>query len=396
MNKLNIICLSNQLWDFPLPTNKKHVMSRLALLGHNVLFVDPPINTGRLFARQILRGQWGLRRLITQEYRDGNVLVYTPLNTTPNGETTSRMHAQKIVQLASENLDPNLKTILWVYHVEVPGLENYLNAIKHDVLIYDCVDNYTAFPENSLFYSATIGKDKIAEQEAALAKRANIVFATTPGLVEKLRKYNGDVHFTPNVGNYPKFSKAQDLKDQIPEDLIGVRRPRIGFVGAVDEYKFDAGLVRKVAQDHPNYSFVVIGPLALKDKEATAEKVGLGGLENVHFLGSRPYEGMENYFAGFDAFIIPFQLNEYTVGGCFPIKFHDSLAAGLPTIVTDLPAYAPFKDVTYIAKSSEDFSAKIEQALKEDSKERIKARQAVAKENDWDGKVAKMLSIITQ
>ncbi len=95
-------------------------------------------------------------------------------------------------------------------------------------------------------------------------------------------------------------------------------------------------------------------------------------------------------------FIIPYVLNDYTVGGCFPVKFHDGLAAGLPVVVTDLPAYLPFKDVSYISKTFEEFSNNIEKALKEDSPEKIKARQQVAKENNWDGKVAKMLSLIKE
>lgn len=392
--KYNIICLSNQLWDYPLPTNKRHVMSRLSEMGHTILFVDPPINTGRLFARQILRGQWSAKRLVTQTYKHDDILVYTPLNAIPNGEITSKMHAERINFLSAKHLDPNKKTILWIYHVETPGLKNYVDLISHDFLIYDCVDNYAAFPDNSLFYSATVGKDKIIEQEKELTEQADLVFATAPGLVDKLKKYRKEVHYTPNVGNYPKFKVVPNLKNSVPEDLENIRRPRIGFTGAVDEYKFDKELVKYLAKKNPNYSFVIIGPLALKDKEATNEELGFGGIDNVHFLGSRPYAEMESYYSGFDAFIIPFQLNDYTVGGCFPIKFHDALAAGLATVVTDLPAYAPFKDVSYIAKNKEEFSELITKALKEDSKEKVIARQQVAKENDWDGKVESILSLI--
>jgi glycosyltransferase involved in cell wall biosynthesis len=298
--------------------------------------------------------------------------------------------------LAEKNFDPNLRTILWIYHVEIPGLENYLTFIPHDLLVYDCVDNYAAFPDKSLFYSATVGRNQIIKQEEKLTREADVVFATTPGLVEKLEKYNKNVHFAPNVGDYQRFKDVQELKDQIPEDLVQIPRPRIGFIGALDDYKFDAELVRKAALDHPNYSFVLIGQFALKERDAGLESLGLANLPNVYYLGSRPYEEKKYYLAGLDMEIIPYQLNDYTVGGCFPVKFHDALAAGLPTVVTDLPAYAPFKEVTYIAKSADEFSKKIELALKEDGAERIEERQAVAKENDWDGKVGNMLDWINK
>jgi len=231
-------------------------------------------------------------------------------------------------------------------------------------------------------------------QEKELTEKADLVFATAPGLVEKLEKYRETVYFTPNVGDFPKYKGVPEFKGAIPKDLRNIKRPRIGFTGAVDEYKFDVELVKKVAKDHPNFSFVIIGPMALKDKEASSDELGFSNLPNVYFLGSRPYEGLEDYYASFDAFIIPFQLNDYTVGGCFPVKFHDALAAGLPTIVTNLPAYAPFKDVSYISKDYKDFSKNIEVALKEDSDEKVRNRQEVAKQNDWDGKVEKMLKLI--
>uniref|UniRef100_A0A7C4TLI4 Glycosyltransferase family 1 protein n=1 Tax=candidate division WWE3 bacterium TaxID=2053526 RepID=A0A7C4TLI4_UNCKA len=390
----NIICLSNQQWDYPLPTNKRHIMERMGKLGHRVLFVDPPINTGRLFLRQILRGQWPVSRLITQTYQQDNVLVYSPLNPVPDVKITTKLHISKIGSLAKNHFVPGNKTILWVYHVEMPLLKAYVNEISRDLLIYDCVDNYTAFPERSLFYSAVAPKQKIIEQEKMVTEKADLVFATTPGLVDKLNKYRETVYFMPNVGDYEKFKDVQKIKDKIPEDLASIRRPRIGFTGAIDEYKFDKDLLAKIARDHPNYNFVIIGPLALKDKEGSAKLLGVEGTSNVHFLGTRSFSIVQNYYAGFDAFIIPFQLNDYTVGGCFPIKFHDSLAAGLPTIVTDLPAYAPFKDVCYVSKSYDEFSKNIEQALREDSPEKIRARQRVAAENSWDGKLGKMLSLI--
>jgi hypothetical protein len=393
--KLNIICLSNQLWDYPGWTNKKHVMTRLAKRGHKVLFVDPPINTGKVFGRQIGRGFWSPLRLLTQKKKSSSgALVYTPLNIIPNTAVTSRWHVNRIKKLAGGFLDKNQKTVLWVYHVQMSNLEAYLEDLDYDLLIYDCVDNYEGFPENSSFYSTTVPKNRVVKQEKYLAEKADLVFATAPGLVDKLREYNQNVHFTPNVGDFEKFKKAQEMKDEIPEDLVRIPRPRIGFTGSMDEYKFDAKLMRKIAQDHPDFSFILIGQVALKDSRASLQDLGLGDLQNVYFLGYKPYETIEQYFAGFDVYIIPYQLNDYTVGGCFPVKFHDGLAAGLPTVVTDLPAYRPFESVSYISKNYEEFSANVKNAIDEDSPQKISERQAVARENNWDGKVDRMLELV--
>lgn len=388
--KHNIICLSNQLWDFPLWTNKKQVMSRMAKLGHNVLFVDPPINTGFVFLRYFLNRSWPIKRMVTQRKKDLGVDIYSPLYSIPLYEWLSKYHVFRINNISKGIFDPDLKTILWVYHVEIPGLENYVQNLNYDFLVYDCVDNYTAFPQ----YDTKEKQEKIRLKEEFLTKSADVVFATAPGLVEKLSKINKETYFTPNVGDYDKFIDAKNFKDDLPDDVKDLKRPIIGFTGAVDEYKFDRELVKSVIEDYPNYSFVIIGPRGLKDRDATVESIGLGGKDNVHFLGIKPYEEIHKYYAAFDVFMIPYQLNDYTVGGCFPVKFHDAMAAGLPIVVTDLPAYAPFSEVCYISKTPNDFSQNIRRALEEDNDSKIKQRQKIAKDNSWDGKVQQMLNLI--
>lgn len=391
--KYNVICLSNQLWDFPIWTNKRHVMQRLAAGGHKVLFVDPPINAGRVFYRQIRRGFWSFSRILTQVKRDNiGALVYTPINLLPLASITSFLHVFKILLLAKLSFDSKRKTVLWIYHVEIPFIQRYVKFLKYDVLVYDCVDNYAGFPQ----YNTPEKKEAVNKVEKWLAQKANVVFTTAPGLYEKLRVYNENTHYTPNVGDYERFKDVKKTKYNLPKDLENIPRPRIGFAGALDDYKFDAKLMRKIAEDHPNYSYVLIGPIGLKDKDANLESIGLANLPNVFFFGTKKYDEMPRYYSGFDAYIIPSPLSEYTVGGCFPVKFHEALAAGLPTIVADLPAYMPFKDVCYISKNYNEFSENIKRALEEDNLARFRERQRVAKENNWDSKVDKMLDIIDE
>lgn len=389
--KYNVICLSNQLWDFPLWTNKRHVMSRLPNLGNNVLFVDPPINTGRVFLRNIFKGNWSPKRLLTRTKKtEDGVVVFSPLNTHPLIKKYSVKHAKKINEIAKKIFKDQRKTILWIYHVEIKGLENYLKYIKHDFLVYDCVDNYEGFPK----YNTPQKKKGISDQEELLATRANIVFSTTPGLAEKLKKYNPRTYFTPNVGDYERFFDIKNKGFEVPEDLKNISHPMIGFTGAVDEYKFDKKIFKKIAEDYPSYSFVIIGPLALKDKESTKKSLGFENLNNVYFLGTKDYRELPKYLSHFDAMVIPYQLNDYTVGGCFPVKFLDYLAAGLPTIVTDLPTYAPFEKFCYVSKNENEFSQNIRVSLEENSPEKIKNRQKIAKDNTWEGKISAMLGFI--
>lgn len=387
--KLNIICLSNQLWDYPLWTNKKHVMTRMAKLGHNVLFVDPPINTGRLFLRQILKKKWSIKRLVRGFYKDEGVMIYSPLDFAPTHNLLAKKHSSKINSISKKIFDKKRKTLLWVYHMEIEGLNDYIKQVSHDFLVYDCVDNYAGFPK----YNTPEKKERVMSVEQSLARRANIVFTTAPYLYDRLKKFNENTFYTPNVGDFEKFRNTLKIKT-LPEEIKNIPRPVIGYTGAVDEYKFDFDLFKKIVKDYPRYSFVIIGPLALKDKEASLHSLGLAGFSNVYFLGSKRYSEIQNYMAAFDEVIIPYQLNDYTVGGCFPVKFHDSLAAGFPVVVTDLPAYRPFEEVCYISKSYNEFSHNIRKALEENNILKFNQRQQVAKKNNWDGKVENMLNLI--
>ncbi len=414
----NIICFSNQLWDFPNWTNKRHVMGRLAEQGHTVLFVDPPINCGKVFLRQILRGHWGLKRLLFQTKKDPcGAIIFTPVSVLPFKQISAKIHATRIKKLAQKifapqqelfaqqnspkpkqetprqnSLNSQQKTLMWAYHVEIDYLPIYLDSIHHDFLIYDCVDNYEGFPGNDTEEK----KAAVRAKEKYLATRANVVFASAPGLVDKLKQHNKNVYFTPNVGDFDKFyDVVRKIKD-IPSELEVIPRPRVGFAGALDEYKFDIDLMSLIAEKNPHISFVLIGQNALKDKDVSLSKTGLEQFKNIYFLGQKPYEILEKYYAGFDGYIIPYKLNEYTVGGCFPVKFHDALAAGLPVVVTDLPAYLPFKAVSYICKTDVEFALAVQKSLLENDASKIKERQKVAKENNWNGKVAQMLDIIEQ
>ena len=389
--KYNIICFSNQLWDYPNWTNKRHVMTRLGKMGHKIIFVDPPINFGRVFLRQIQKGYWTFLRFLIGYKKEGNVMVYTPIKYYLFSKFSTFLFSEKINNLAQGFFSKKNKTLLWVYNVEIEHLEEYLSQVKRDFLIYDCVDYYAGFPR----YETREQKEAFLETEKKLTENSDLVFATAPGLVERLKKINKDTFYTPNVGDFEMFHNIKDkYKNDKPKELKSLTGPIVGYIGALDSYKFDYELLKKSAVTYPEYNFVIIGDIALKDREGSLKELGLDNLSNVHFLGSIPFVKTPKYMAHFDCELIPYVYNDYTIGGCFPVKFFNTLSAGIPSIVTDLPVFAMYKNVAYISKTHDDFVNNIGKALSENSLTKINERISVAKENTWDSKVSNMLSII--
>ncbi len=389
--KYNIICLSNQLWDYPNWTNKRHVMYRMGQLGHKVVFVDPPINFGKVLLTQFKKGFFNIGRLLKGYKIDGDILIYTPIKFLPLKKFYSEYFSKKINNLAKNFFKNSNKTILWVYNVEIEHLDCYLDGINRDYLIYDCVDYYAGFPK----YETKESKEAFFEIEKNLTHQSDLVFATAPGLVERLKKYNSRTYYTPNVGDFELFHNIKEkYKNDTPSELKGIKHPIIGYIGALDTYKFDYEILKEAATTYPDYSFVVIGDIALKDREGTLKELGLEEIPNIYFLGSIPFIKTPKFMAHFDAELIPYVYNDYTIGGCFPVKFFNTMSAGIPSIVTDLPVFSIYKNITYISKSKTDFVENIKIALDEDSDLKYRERVAVASENTWDSKVSAMLHII--
>ena len=62
-----------------------------------------------------------------------------------------------------------------------------------------------------------------------------------------------------------------------------IRSPIVGFSGGIDDYVVDLDLLKRVAQELPGRSLVLIG-------DATCPIHSLLSLPNVHWLGFGPYK----------------------------------------------------------------------------------------------------------
>jgi len=383
MRRHDIVMFSTADWNNPFWTNKQHVALELNKQGHRVFYIDS-IGLRRLsatnedFKRIVAR----LERVWNgpQKVRE-NLWVWSPLAISLHDLQTVRKINHMIINtmlhfwLRKLNFETD---ILWAYN---PMITELINISKFSYIVYHCVDEIKAQPGMPF--------QIIDKAERELLKKADVVFTTSPQLLKTRMLYNPHSYYFPNVADYDHFSKALLDETKVPSDLMIISKPRIGFIGAISDYKLDFNLIAHVAKTRPDWSIVLIGKVGEGDPWTNINNIK--SLPNVFFLGPRPYAELPAYLKGIDVAILPNQLNTYTQA-MFPMKFFEYLAAGRPIVSTSLPALRQFSDTVYLAKDYSDFILGIEKALNDP--EKCYQKSIIASKYTYKARTEEMMTIV--
>src|SRR5690606_12909065 len=237
--------------------------------------------------------------------------------------------------------------------------------------------------ELSLFKGAPT---TIKEQEQELMKVANVIFTGGRSLFESKSKQQKNVHCFPSSVDLVHFKKATD-EIKIPDDLKEIPKPTIGYIGVIDE-RIDMKLLAETAKIMPDYSFVMIGPLA-KIGEADLAKG-----DNIHYLGMKSYNELPNYLAGLDYTMMPFALNDAT-RFISPTKTLEYMAAEKPIISTAIKdVVSQYSDCVKIVDSAEQFKKAVEAIENDKKRSFLPLYKNVLDTTSWDHTAMKMSELI--
>jgi glycosyltransferase involved in cell wall biosynthesis len=215
--------------------------------------------------------------------------------------------------------------------------------------------------------------------EAALMAKSDLVVANSTYLADHARKFNPNSFYVGQGCDVSLFNK--NLIHEVPADIAAIKRPIIGYIGALFSLRLDIEVLEYLAIQRPEWSIVLVGP---EDEAFT--KSNLHRLSNVHFLGSKKMEELPAYLFPFDVALNPQKMNEVTIGN-YPRKIDEYLAMGKPTVATHTKAMEVFKEYTYLAETKEDYLRLVEKALVENSSEKEKAREEYANSHTWENNV---------
>lgn len=234
------------------------------------------------------------------------------------------------------------------------------------LVIYHCVDNFSAFPGVS---------DDFLEIEKKVIERADLMFVTSDYLYAEKKKYRSDIKQVLPAVDFTLFNSA----DRGPLKKIET----LCYFGAVCD-RLDYDLIKKIAESFRDIRIKMVGPV-------------IGNLpplpDNVLFVGKKKYCNLPEELLDSDCLIFPYKINDYTKG-IIPAKLFESFATGKPIISTALPNFEKFKELILIARSHEEFLIHIRNLLMLETEDKKLNRINTAKVNSWENRFNEILQYI--
>jgi glycosyltransferase involved in cell wall biosynthesis len=342
---------------------------------HRVLYVNPCYYSAPGYIRDRLtkRGTRGAIWAVEQVSEKLQVASFPPL--LPKGpEYPSLARINFTLQLPFirstlaqlEMHDP----VLWFV---TPADRALIGKLGERLTVYDCMDLHVGFHEG-------VTAARIAAEEVRLLRAVDVVFASSPQLVEHCRPHNPNVHLVRNGVDLANFSGSfPSLPDASPSLVLGY----MGYIGPW----MDVDLLIALARAYPQATLSLVGPVRTDLK-------GLDSLPNVRLWGERPYQEMGRFVQSFDVCLIPFAINALTEA-VNPVKLYEYLALGKPVVSTALPELRHYDDVSYVAEDHAGFLEAVARALAEgDNPALANRRRACAEANRWEQRADEVMKVL--
>ncbi len=331
----DLVCFAHLHWDF-VWQRPQHLLSRFAQQGR-VFYVEDAF----YHADDLVEPH-----LEVKERQNGVKVLVVHLPHYLHADESAAEQAQFAV-LTRFFTDNSIKQYLfWYYTPMALGKSRLFSPV---LTVYDCMDELAQFK---------FAPPELRQREQELFKKADLVFTGGQRIYEAKREQHNDAHAFPSSIDKAHFGQARNPELAEPADQAGIAHPRIGFFGVIDE-RLDIELLGALATNHPEWQFVIIGPVVKIDPATLPHNA------NIHYLGGKNYQELPAYLRGWDVATLLFARNESTEF-ISPTKTPEYLAAGRPVVSTSIrDVVRPYGDLNLvqIADDPQDFGQAIARAL---------------------------------
>ncbi|MCZ4223004.1 glycosyltransferase [Pedobacter rhodius] len=309
--------------------------------------------------------------------------------------------------------DCMVESINWIPSTSIFNLLNLFNNKKLAKSILKAIrtlefKNFILFNDNEMFkgyYLSDLLKPKLSIYysrdymiavdywkkhgevlEPRLIAKNTLCVANSTFLADYCGKYNPNSFYVGQGCDldlfFPNKNKA------LPNDLLSIKKPLIGYVGALQSIRLDIELIEHIAKNRPDWSIVLVGP-----EDEVFKNSNLHQYPNIIFTGMKSIDSLPDYINAFDVCINPQLVNLVTIGN-YPRKIDEYLAIGKPVVATATKAMETFSNFVYLAEKKEDYIVLIERALAEDAADLQSKRRIFALEHTWENSVSAIYSAI--
>ena len=159
---------------------------------------------------------------------------------------------------------------------------------------------------------------------------ADLVIAVSPLLADRWRGMGArDVTMVPNGVRAEAYDGIAGVT---PAPGVELRPPVAGVIGHLSD-RINVGVLERLVDD--GCSVLLVGP---RDERWERERVdALIARDGVAWVGRQPHNALPGYLRHVDVGITPYHDTPFNRAS-FPLKTLEYLAAGLPSVSTDLPA----------------------------------------------------------
>ncbi len=351
-----ILCLSHTPWQAT-PNRTQQLLGRLSDV--QILFIEPPASRGTPKQEQGRR----MRSHIT---------VYTLPSPLPVGSIRRLSQRRNISKAETFILDVMSKhhfrnPVLWCTSPEQVSLAN---RISNRGVVYDCHKEWG---------------EEYLDQESELTSRAEVVFAASPGLVERLSPCSDNIALLPNGVNPLMFDRGEFS----PPDRLATLAEHtvLGRVGDLTG-QTDLKPLLAAATAQRNWAFLLMGRVTKQVSDI------LSRYKNIILTGPVNSVELPDYLSLCD---LLFDLTQEDLRGCdiLPDRIYEYMATGKPIVMMAEPNYVePFPDIIYTAYDHTGFLRRCRKALEGEPAELVQQRKACADQCAWAVRAAEISRIL--
>jgi len=225
--------------------------------------------------------------------------------------------------------------------------------------------------------------------EPLLMQKADAIVCNSTDFTMAAKMINANSFYIENGANLELFNSEN--KETEPIELRSLKRPLIGYVGALTSKRLDLNLLIHIAENLNQGTLVLIGP-----QDENFERSKLHQLNNVHHIDKKDTKYIPSYLKYFDVCINPQVINKITIGN-FPLKIIEYLSMGKPVVATATNTMKEvFSEYVYLAESNIDFMKKIDIAVESDTILKRQKRTVYAQRFSWKNVSDNLLNVINK